>query len=42
MFHRWMMHRINDHWIPIIEREEVAKGRKAYWNRDMSVIMFRE
>ena len=42
VFHRWMLHRINDHWIPIIEREEVAKGRKAYWNSERSIIMFRE
>jgi hypothetical protein len=42
LFHTYMLHMIRHHWIPLIENLDVGKGRNAYWNRERSVIMYRD
>jgi hypothetical protein len=37
---RRMMEEIETHWIPFVEDLEFANGRKAFWNKKRSVIMY--
>jgi hypothetical protein len=42
LFHTYMLHMIRHHWIPLVENLEIGKGRKAYWNRERSIIMYQD